>query len=117
MSTISKDTYRSAGKGVNCTDDMVRVTINLTRKEFNRIEHRLEAALKSSESRPTVRAKRPAQQRKADKPLCGQFAKCKSHSEMAYCGGVGSGAVSQFGCYRKPAARSAVAQPLWVMSA
>ena len=61
MSTISKDTYRSAGKGVNCTDDMVRVTINLTRKEFNRIEHRLEAALKSSESRPTVKGSSPAQ--------------------------------------------------------
>jgi hypothetical protein len=62
MSTISKDTYRSAGKGVNYTDDMVRVTITLTQREFKRIEHRLKAALKLSESRPTVRAKHPVQQ-------------------------------------------------------
>ena len=49
MTTVSKNTYRSAGKGVNCTDDMVRVTITLTLREFRRIEARLEAVLKLSE--------------------------------------------------------------------
>jgi hypothetical protein len=49
VTTVSKNTYRSAGKGVNCTDDMVRVTITLTLREFRRIEARLEAVLKLSE--------------------------------------------------------------------
>ena len=94
MSTISKDTYRSAGKGVNCTDDMVRVTINLTRKEFNRIEHRLEAALKSSESRPTVKGSSPAQQRKAAicQGCCGTGRANVEHDngkKCSYCSGTG----------------------------
>jgi hypothetical protein len=52
---LEKTVCRSSGKGINCTDDMVRVTITLTRREFKRVEQRLEAALKLSESQPTVR--------------------------------------------------------------
>jgi hypothetical protein len=66
-----------------------------------------DAALKTSERRKTVRAKRPVQHRKADMPLCRKADICPDVIQR-YCGGGGSGAVSQLGCYRR-AARSAVA--------
>jgi len=59
------------------------------------------------EARPTVRAKRPVQQLKTDKPLCGLHSKCVE-SVPRYCGGKGSANFSQLGCYKYPAARSVV---------
>ena len=59
------------------------------------------------EARPTVRRKPPVQQLKTDKPLCGLYRKC-IESVPKYCGGKGSGNVSQLGCYKYPAARSVV---------
>ena len=64
-------------------------------------------ALKSAERRKTVRRKPPVQQRKADMPPCRKADICPDVMQR-YCGGSGSGAVSQLGCYRS-AARSAVA--------
>ena len=59
--------------------------------------------------RKTVRAKRPVQQRKADKPLCGNYNQCTIPSIGGDCGGEGSKNVGQCSCYKNPAARSAVA--------
>jgi len=63
--------------------------------------------LKTTERRKIVRRKPPVQQRKADMPLCRKADICPDVIQR-YCGGGGSGAVSQLGCYRR-AAQSAVA--------
>lgn len=34
MQIIKQDKYRSRGRGVSCSDDMVRVVVDMTLKEF-----------------------------------------------------------------------------------
>ena len=63
--------------------------------------------LNTKETGRTVRAKRPAQQRKAEMPICSTYKRCKHSIKGGYCGGKGSRDVCQMGCY-KPA-RSSVA--------
>jgi len=72
---------------------------------FNKLVKRLEAM----EAGRTVRPKRAVQQRKAVMPLCRLSKRCLHRITSGYCGGRRSNKVSQFDCYRYPAARTAVA--------
>lgn len=65
-------TYRSEGRGVNQTDNMVRVTVFATRNEWRRIL----SAVQNIERRKTVAPKRAVQQRKGKSLLCGYTGGC-----------------------------------------
>lgn len=88
MDIISQDTYRSPGRGVNCDDDMVRVVMTFTRREFRRIEACFGTAPIPAVSRPTVRTKRAAQQRKgkSDNRQCSNMVTC-SHASFGCANG------------------------------
>lgn len=62
MNIIKVDSFRSSGALVNKTDDMVRIVVDLTKREYMQLPSLFATAQNNKERRKTVRSKRPVQQ-------------------------------------------------------